>query len=469
MKIKKHLAIDIGASNGRHILAWLEDDVIYTEEIHRFPNGMVQMGEYQCWDIDALFDEIIKGLKKCAELDKIPDSVGIDTWGVDFVLLDKDGNLVGPAVGYRDARTDGMDLEVSKCISESELYERVGIQKMFFNTIYQLMAVKTHTPEYFINAEHMLFVPDYLHYRLCGVKANEYTIASTSALINAKNKTWDDDIITRCGFPKNIFCDIVPAGTFLGNFTNEIKELVGFNSTVIAAPSHDTASAFLAVPAISDKSVYISSGTWSLMGVELHEPITNEVSRKANFTNEGGYGYRYRYLKNIAGLWLLQCVHKEIGNNIDYSELVELARTSNCDSIIDVNENRFSAPDSMVFEITDACKQREQDVPQCLGDFARVIFRSLAVSYSETMKSLEELTDTKFDSINIIGGGSQNIYLNQLTADACGLPVYAGPTEGTALGNIVCQMISMGVLQDVQDAREAIRQSFEVREISPSS
>ena len=465
MSIKKHLAVDIGASGGRFILGWLEDGIIHTEEVHRFPNGMVQNDEHLCWDIEALQNEIIAGLKKCAQTDKIPDSVGIDTWGVDFVLLDKNGNLVGQTVAYRDSRTDGMDLEVSKYISESELYAHAGIQKMFFNTIYQLMAIKTYSPEYFNIAEDLLFMPDYLHYRLCGVKKNEYTIASTSALVNAKSKTWDDEIINRCGFPRKIFRDIVPAGTILGGFTDDIKKLVGFDCKVIMPPSHDTASAFLAVPTKSDKSVYISSGTWSLMGVELKEPITSEASHLANFTNEGGYNYRYRYLKNIAGLWLLQCIHKEIGNNIGYAELVGLARISNCDSIFNVNDERFAAPESMVSEISDACREGGQDTPQSLGDFARTIFRSLAVSYTDTKNNLEELTGIKFDCVNIIGGGSQNEYLNQLTAKECGLTVYAGPTEGTSLGNIAAQMISMGVLPDLIAARDAIRRSFEIREV----
>jgi rhamnulokinase len=426
---------------------------------------MVQNGGHLCWDIEALQSEITTGLKKCSQAGKIPDSVGIDTWGVDFVLLDKDGNLVGPTVAYRDSRTDGMDLEVSKYISESDLYARAGIQKLFFNSIYQLMAVKTLTPKCLDIAEDLLFMPDYLHYKLCGVKKNEYTIASTSALVNAKTKTWDDEIINRCGFPKKIFGDIVPAGTILGGFTDDIKKLAGFDCKVIMPPSHDTASAFLAVPAKSDKSVYISSGTWSLMGVELTEPITSVASQLADFTNEGGYNYRYRYLKNIAGLWLLQCIHKEIGNNIGYAKLVDLARVSDCNSIFNVNDERFAAPESMVSEISDACRRSGQAVPHSPGDFARVIFRSLATSYAETKSKLEELTGIRFECVNIIGGGSQNEYLNQLSAKECNLPVYAGPTEGTALGNIACQMISMGVLPGIFAARDAIRKSFEVKEV----
>jgi len=459
-----HLAIDIGASSGRHILGWLENGTLKTEEIHRFPNGPKKIGANQCWDIDALFEEILTGLKKCVIAGKIPVSVAIDTWGVDFVLLDSNGNLVGPAVAYRDSRTDGMDLEVGKVILEPELYARAGIQKLLINSIYQLMAIKTHTPQYLEEAANFLFMPDYLHYRLCGVMRNEYTIASTSSLLNAESKNWDEEIIKRCGFPRELFKEIVPAGTVLGGFTNYVKTAVGFDCKVIMAPSHDTACAFLAVPAKSENSVYISSGTWSLMGVELSEPITSEASRIANFTNEGGFDYRYRYLKNIAGLWLLQSVHKEIGNNIGYAELVELARASNCYSIFDVNDERFTAPDSMVTAIGDACHEVGQSKPQSLGDFARSIFRSLAVSYAQTKGDLEALTGKKYDSVNIIGGGSQNEYLNQLTADACGVTVYAGPTEGTALGNITSQMISLGYLTDYKAARDVIGKSFEIKE-----
>ena len=467
MDCKPHLAIDIGASGGRHILGWLENGKLCTQEIHRFPNGMKQIGDSLCWDIDFLFSEVLKGLKKCAELGRIPASAGIDTWGVDFVLLDSDGNISGPAVAYRDNRTDGMDLEVGKFIPESELYERAGIQKMLINTIYQLMAVKVRTPQYLERAAHLLMMPDYLHYKLSGVIKNEYTIASTSGLINAKSKKWDEEIISRCGFPAGIFGEIVPAGTILGGFTGEVKKAVGFDCTVLMPPSHDTASAFLAVPAKSENSVYISSGTWSLMGVELPDPITSEAGRTANFTNEGGYNYRYRYLKNIAGLWLLQSVQKEDGGGTDYSGLVAMARESGCDSVFDVNDERFTAPESMTAAIRETCRECGQAEPKSLGDLARCIFNSLAASYVRTKDDLESLTGIDFDCVNIIGGGSQNEYLNQLSASACGLPVYAGPTEGTALGSIVSQMIALGVLPDLDSAREIIRRSFDIREVLP--
>ena len=473
------LAIDIGASSGRHILGWLENGRLITEEIHRFPNEMKQYGTQLCWDVDSIFSEIQIGLRKCVTAGKIPSSIGIDTWGVDFVLLDKDGNLSGNTVAYRDSRTDGMDAAVNNLISDSDLYSRTGIQKIFFNTIYQLMGLKRQAPQHLTNASHLLFMPDYLHYKLCGVMKNEYTIASTSGLLNAHTQNWDDDIIEKCGFPRGIFGDIVPPGTVLGSFTTEVSAAVGFNCNVITPPSHDTASAFLAVPAMSDKSVFISSGTWSIMGVELLEPVVSEESRLVGFTNEGGFNNRYRFLKNIAGLWLLQSMQKETGSDIGYTDLVKLARKSNCDCIFNVDDERFASPESMTAEISKACRNECiscknrckgaacTKLPDTPGDYARSIFRSLAASYARTYKSLCDLTGLSFESINIIGGGSLNDFLNEQTAAACGLPVYAGPAEGTALGNITSQMIATGLLPDYIAARELIRRSFDIKEVHP--
>ena len=464
---KVYLAIDIGASSGRNIAGWLDDGIIHLKEIHRFPNAMKQLDDLLCWDVDSIFDEIIKGMKKCNQLGIIPTSVGIDTWGVDYILVDKDGNRVGPAVAYRDNRTEGMDFEVNKCISEPELYSRNGLQKMMFNSIYQLMAVKTKTPHLLSEAAHLLFMPDYLHYKLCGILKTEYTIASTSGLLGAASKNWDDEIITRCGFPRQLFCELVPAGSILGRLTEDVRQSVGFDCTVALPPTHDTASAFLAVPAKSDNSIYISSGTWSLMGVELFSPITTEESRISNLTNEGGYQYRYRYLKNIMGLWILQSIHREKGDGISFADLVDLTRASNYDGVIDVDEDRFFAPDSMVTTVKEACLEGGYTSPQSIGDMARCVCRSLAISYAKTANMLHKLTGKQYDSINIIGGGSENTYLNEVTAQTCNLPVYAGPAEGTALGNIVSQMITDGELPDLESARKAIRRSFDIHEVLP--
>ena len=469
---KLFLAVDVGASNGRHILGRLEDGCIRLEEVHRFANGMKHIEGHLCWDVDELFSEILTGLRKCAQLGKTPVSVGIDTWGCDFILLDSNGSRVGPAVAYRDSRTDGIDADVSKLITEPELYARTGIQRQLFNTIYQLMALKTKTPHILEKAARFLMMPDYLHYRLSGVMKTEYTDATTTGLVNAASKNWDDEVIARCGFPRKLFGEIVPAGTALGGLAEDVRQSVGFDCTVFLPPTHDTASAFLAVPAKSDSAVYISSGTWSLMGVELTEPITSEASRAANLTNEGGYEYRFRFLKNIMGLWILQSVHKEIGGGLSFPELTALAEASDCDCIFDVNEECFFSPDSMVETVRKACRDipangAKGKPPQSPGDFARCILRSLASSYAQTALELQSLTGKSFSSINIIGGGSENGFLNKMTAIACGLPVYAGPAEGTALGNIASQMIGHGILPSLEEARKIINRSFNIREVLP--
>ena len=463
MNTMPHLAIDIGASGGRLCLGWLENDKICLEEVHRFPNGMTQRGGNLCWDVDAIFDEILAGMKKCARLNKHPISVGVDTWGVDFVLLDPKGNRIGPTVAYRDNRTDGIDADVYECVAETELYARTGIQKQLFNTVYQLMAIKKKTPQLLHETAHMLMMPDYLYYRLCGAMKTEYTNATTTGLVNAYSRSWDAEIINRCGFPRRIFGEIVSPGTVMSGLTEEVKRIIGYDCTVVMAPTHDTASAFLAVPAKSDNSVYISSGTWSLMGVELASPITSETSRTANFTNEGGYGHCFRFLKNIMGLWILQSVHRELKERVSITDLMAFARTSDYNGIIDVDEERFFAPFNMSAAITESFRERGQAEPQSPGDLVRCICRSLAVSYARTVGELEVLTGKRFDSINIVGGGSKNGFLNEITAAVCGVPVFAGPTEATALGNIISQMIAYGELPGQKAAREVIAQSFDVR------
>ena len=467
MDTQLRLAIDIGASGGRHILGWLGNGIIELVEVYRFPNGMVKKDGSLCWDVDALFGEVITGLRKCAELKKIPASVGIDAWGVDFVLLDKNGYRMEPAVAYRDDRTIGVDGDVFRHVPEDELYARTGIQKQLFNTIFQLMALKMKTPDALNKAGCLLMMPDYFHYRLCGATKTEYTNATTTGLINAKSKQWDREVIERCGFPQSLFGNIAPAGTVLGSLSNEVIADVGFNCEVILPPTHDTASAFLSVPSETDDSVYISSGTWSLMGVELTAPVTTEASRAANFTNEGGYDYRFRFLKNIMGLWVLQSVLRESGEGVSFSESEKISRESDYNGIIDVNESRFFAPESMTETIRQACMEQGLAAPQSLGDLARCIYRSIASSYARTIKELRMLTGKDFSGVNIIGGGSKNLFLNELTADACGLPVYAGPAEGTALGNILSQMIAYGEIPCRAAARETVRRSFDVLEVRP--
>lgn len=457
-----HLAIDIGASSGRHILGWEEDGKILLREVYRFPNGAVQKDGHLVWDVDELFREIQNGLKACKELGMIPTTMGIDTWAVDFVLLDNQGKRIGDAVAYRDSRTEGMDQLVEKIIPFSRLYRRTGIQKQPFNTIYQLAALGPELQ----HADKLMMIPDYFHYLLTGVHKFEYTNASSTGLLNAEQKTWDKELIDLLGYPRHLFPELSMPGTVVGTFTEEIQNAVGFDCTVVLPATHDTGSAFMAVPARNDTSVYLSSGTWSLLGVENLSPITTEASMQANFTNEGGYEYRYRYLKNIMGLWMIQSIRKE-NEAYSFQQLIDMAEEADFDAIIDVNDDAFLAPESMTQAVTDYCISHGLPVPKTLGQLLKCVYRSLALCYKNAVAELESLTGKKYTAIHIVGGGSNADYLNRLTGEATGLPVYAGPTEGTALGNIMAQMIYAGTFTSLSQAREAIHNSFEIKEVLP--
>ena len=445
----------------------LEDGKIKLEEVYRFWNGMDEENGVLYWNVERLFDEIIAGMKKCHEIGKIPESVGIDTWGVDFVLLDKEDEILGKAVGYRDHRTDGMDEEVYKIIPEDELYARTGIQKAIFNTIYQLMALKVKKPEHLEKAHTMLLMPDYFHYMLSGVAATEYTEATTGQLVSPETKDWDMELIERLGYPKRIFQRMVTPGTVLGELTAEVQAEVGFNCKVVEPATHDTGSAVIAVPTDSDDALYISSGTWSLMGTELMEANCSPESKANNLTNEGGYGYRFRYLKNIMGLWMIQSVKKEIGGNLGFGEICEMASKCSIPSIVDCNDDRFLAPANMTEEVQAACRESGQQVPEGLAQVASVIYNSLARCYAETIRQIEGITGRKYDKIHIVGGGSNAEYLNRLTAAATGIPVYAGPTEATAIGNIAAQMMATGELADLKAARACVFDSFPITQYQP--
>jgi len=462
------LAIDIGASSGRHILGHFKDGKIRLEEIYRFENSIKIKDNKLCWDLKAIFDNILNGLKKCKELNKIPKSLGIDTWGVDFILLDSENKIIGDSVSYRDSRTQGMDTEVQKYISDSELYAKTGIQKQIFNTIYQLMAIKTQNPEHINKAESFLMIPDYLNFLLTGVKTNEYTNATTTGLVNAKSKDWDRGIINCLGFPKKLFVGLSMPKTIVGELKEDIKNKVGFNCQVILPATHDTGSAFLAVPARDENAVFISSGTWSLIGVENSVPITNEESRRLNFTNEGGFDYRFRYLKNIMGLWIIQSIRKDLGKKYSFAELEEMAEKSSFDSIIDVNDQRFLSPHNMIDAVKSYLTDTRKPTPANLGELMQCVYKSLATSYNDSIQSLKKITKRDFTSINIVGGGSRDKYLNKLTAKITGLPVFAGPGEGTALGNIIVQMMAFGVMPDLKTARESIVRSFDITKYDPN-
>ena len=458
-----YLAIDIGASSGRHILAHMENGKMILEEIYRFPNGMIEKNGHKCWDTEALFDAILEGMKKCKEVGKVPVSMGIDTWAVDYVLLDKENKRIGDAIGYRDGRTMGMDEKVYAIIPEEKLYERTGIQKQIFNTIYQLMAVKEQDPKMLGQAETMLMIPEYFNFLLTGKKAAEYTNATTTQLVSPETKDWDYELIEMLGYPRQIFQKIEKPGTVLGNLTEEVKKEVGFDCKVILPATHDTGSAVMAVPTNDENTIYISSGTWSLMGTELKKADCSKESRLHNFTNEGGYDYRFRYLKNIMGLWMIQSVRGEIAPELGYGEICEAASKTDITSLVDCNDDRFLAPENMTAEVQAACRESGQKVPVGIAEVASVIYNSLAKCYEETIEEIEEMSGIVYGSIHVVGGGANAAYLNELTAKTTGKTVYAGPTEATAIGNLTAQMISDGELSDLQAARKCIFDSFEVK------
>lgn len=464
---KYYLAVDIGASSGRHILANLEDGRMQLEEIHRFPNGMVRRQGHLAWDLIQLFEEIKRGMIKCKEMGKIPESVGIDSWGVDYALIDREGRRLGEAYGYRDQRTDGADELVYKKISEDQLYARTGIQKQIFNTIYQLAADQTMRPQILEQADAMLMIPDYFHFLLSGVKVQEYTNATTGQLVDPKSRNWDWDLIDRLGYPRRIFQPVTKPGTCIGELLPELQEEIGFNCKIVLPASHDTASAVMAVPSQDGNLLYISSGTWSLMGTELEEANCSPESRGANFTNEGGYNDRFRYLKNIMGLWMIQSVRKEIAPDMSFAEICRLAEKEKIKSLVDANDPRFLAPASMAREVQTACEEKGQEVPQGIGQLASVIYNSLAVCYGRTIQELEAVNGVSYERIHVVGGGANADYLNQLTARATGREVLAGPTEATAIGNILAQMIAAGQVEDLQAGRKLIRDSFEIRSYQP--
>ena len=457
-----YLAVDIGASSGRHILSHLENGKIILEEIYRFSNGMVEVDGEKVWDSQKLFEDILTGMKKCYELGKIPVSMGIDTWAVDFALLDKEDHLIGKTVGYRDGRTKGMDQEVYKVISQDTLYERTGIQKQIFNTIYQLMAVKMKKPQELADAKTMLLIPDYFNFLLTGRKVTEYTNASTTQLLHPKTKEWDFELIDMLGFPRDIFTEIKLPGTIVGELTEEIQKKVGFCCKVVLPATHDTGSAVVAVPSNEEDVLYISSGTWSLMGTELKEAICTKESMEKNLTNEGGYDYRFRYLKNIMGMWMINSAKKEIADDMSYADICAMASKTTIASIVPANDDRFLAPKNMTEEVKAACRESGQQVPEGIAEVAAVIYHSLAKCYADTMNEIEEITGKKYDCIHIVGGGSNAVYLNELTAKACGKTVYTGPTEATAVGNVAAQMIAAGELADLKSARECIFHSFKI-------
>ncbi|ULT58266.1 rhamnulokinase [Neobacillus drentensis] len=466
---KYSIAVDIGASSGRLILGWLENGLLKLDEFHRFENKIVKKGDSYCWEADQLFQEIKHGLKKCNELGIKPNSIGIDTWAVDFVLLDENDQPLTEAVSYRDPRTDGMMEQVFEKIMKERLYLETGIQFQKFNTIYQLYSIKKQSPEILEQAKSFLMIPDYFNYLLTGKKANEYTNATSTQLVNAFTKKWDHDLLDLLGINQEMFHEIKTPKTILGTLTEELVSELGFDLQVILPATHDTGSAVIAVPE-ENETIYISSGTWSLIGVENYFPICVTKALDYNFTNEGGIDYQYRFLKNIMGLWMIQEVRRNYNNDYSFAELVDLAREAkDFKAVVNVNDDRFLKPENMIQEIMNYCVETGQPVPATPGEVAKCVYDSLAVSYQDAVNEIEEIFEKRFEKINVIGGGCQNEMLNQLVADVTKKEVYAGPVEATAIGNIVAQLMALDEIQDINEARTIVKNSFEVKKYLPTA
>ena len=448
-----YLAIDIGASSGRHILSHIENEKLVLEEIYRFENNLVADENGLIWNIENLFSNVLNGIKKCKEIGKIPKSIAIDTWGVDYVLLDENKKEIKPCYCYRDSRTNAVVDEVESLVSPARLYEKTGIQKQNFNTIYQLYADKKSGRLH--NAKYFLMIPEYLSFKLTGEIKNEYTNATTTGLVNAKAKTWDTDIIYALGLTEVLLPPLSLPSSLVGELSDDIQKVVGFNCAVLFAPSHDTASAVCACP-MADNDLYISSGTWSLIGTEITEPILNDNARKLNFTNEGGIDYRFRFLKNYMGMWLFQNIRRNLNKSMTYDEMMSLAMNCSEYKYFDVNDSTLVAPKNMIDAIGKLIGSND------LGLILNSAYHSLAKSYKEAVREIEAVTGKRFDAIHIVGGGCQDKYLNALTRDYTGKSVTAGPIEATATGNIVSQIMYDKKIS-LAAARDLIKNSFDIK------
>lgn len=455
--MKYFLAIDIGASSGRHILGYIDGSQIKTEEIYRFKNGSKTRNGHLVWDSEELFREIKRGLRRAKDAGKTPSFIGIDTWAVDYALLDGEDRLIGEIFAYRDSRTVSAIECVHRHISFDELYKRTGIQYQPFNTVYQLYADKMSGKS--VKAESMLMLPDYLNFRLTGVKRQEYTNATSTGLVNAQTHGWDGNILELLGFDGKLFGKLSQPGEIVGELTPEIQKEIGYNAAVILPATHDTASAVLAAP-LDGESPYISSGTWSLLGIEQSAARSDAMSQRANYSNEGSIDFKFRYQKNIMGLWLIQSVKRELKDKFSFATLSAMARCKSGAGLIDVNDNRFLSPKSMIEEIKRATGRNIST-----ASIMRVIYDSLAKSYAEALEELEKSTGKKYSTLNIIGGGSRDALLNELTAKATGKTVITGPVEATSIGNLVMQMIGAGEIKDLKTARNMIKSSFEIKTI----
>jgi rhamnulokinase len=473
-----YLAIDVGAESGRVMAGIWNGKIIRLEEIHRFANGPVALGETIRWDVLRLWSEIQNGLALARKkYGKQIVSVGADTWGVDFVLLNKQDEILGQPYHYRDVRTRGLLEQTFKKVPRSEIFAQSGLQFMELNSLYQLLAWQKHSPEILDAADTLLFMPDFLHWCLCGAKKAEFTIASTSQCVHPLRRNWSLPLLKKLGLPVHFLPEIVPPGTKLGVIGKSLAERTGLAGVkVVAPPSHDTASAVAGVPTANTGRAdwaYISSGTWSLMGVEVKQAALSPRALELNMTNEGGLDGTYRLMKNIMGLWLVQQCKRSfqaVGRNHDYARLVQLAaKAKPLRSLVNLNDSRFLNPADMPKAIQEYCRATKQPLPKTDGELVRCCYESLALKYREALGSLEEFTNRRVEVIYIVGGGSNNKLLNQFAADACQRPVVAGPVEATAMGNLLTQIRADGELGSLGEMREVVRRSSEVKYYEPAA
>lgn len=458
--MKRVLAFDFGASSGRAILGKFDGKKIELEEVHRFTNDPVTVNGTVFWDVLRLFHEVKQGILKAKQAGGF-DCIGVDTWGVDFGLIDKNGYLLENPVHYRDKRTDGMIELACQKMDRDKIYDITGIQFIYFNTLFQLLSLREKRPELLERADKLLFMPDLFNYLLTGNMAAEYSIATTSQLVDLNAHEWSEEIFEKMRFPKDLVCPLVKPGTVVGQLSADLCEELGVPAVdVIAVCGHDTQSAVTAVPSSEKDFAFISCGTWSLFGTELETPILNEKARKLNVTNEGGYDYSTAFLKNICGLWLIQESRRQWmreGQEYSYAQLEEMAlQCEPFKCFIDPDADDFAPMGNMPGRIRDFCRRTGQYVPQTVGEVVRCIYESLALKYRHIFRGIEDCTGKQYPHINIVGGGTKDKLLCRMTADSCNTTVYAGPIEATVLGNIAVQLLSCGEIASIEEARKII-------------
>ena len=478
MKEKTYLAVDLGAESGRVMAGRFDGQHVSLHEIHRFSNGPVRLGGTLRWNLIGLWTEIQNGLREAGtRYGASVSSVGVDTWGVDFVLMNRNDEILGQPWNYRDSRTDGMMAKAMQRISRAEIFARTGLQFLPFNSLYQMMAMCERDPELVEQAAKFLMVPDFFNWCLCGSRVVEFTNATTTQMLNAQTRGWAVELLRKLEIPAEMFPEIVLPGTQLGNLRREVAEYTGLTDVKVVAPAtHDTGSAVAAVPTSHTGNpdwAYISSGTWSLMGVEVQNAILSEKALERNVTNEGGIDGTYRLLKNIMGLWLVQrckVAFEDRGLKADYAELTrKAAGAAPFRSLVDPDRPEFLRPADMTEAIAAECRRAGQPVPEDEGQFVRCALESLAMKYRMVLMWLEELTGVSVKVIHVVGGGAQNALLNQFTADACNVPVVAGPVEATALGNVLAQAMSAGDIASLSEIREVVRRSESLTEFRPKN